>query len=449
MTRFGPTRLLAPRIAVLFGASLLAFMASAQDDAEGAGEAAGQGAGQQQTKVIPTIRTHIYDRLSEAQVCMDEGDLVCAAEELDDVARIRDLNNYEIAQMWNFRAFLYFEQDDVEGAVEAYETILALPHADMPDGMIQQSMRNLATLYLQLERYADGLATFQQWMDLPTVMPSPADYYLLATIHYQMENYTAGIPPLLQAIEMSRANGGIGEEGWWQLLYVFYFETEQTDKVIETLTFLAENWTKKDWIIALAGQLASLEGREDDVLALYEAAYDAGWLTRGTEWVQLASFHLNAGAPYKAAVILQEGLDSGLIDATVANWRLLAQAWQLAAEHEKALPALAEASALAESGDVDRLLAQSYVRLARWEDCAESAQSGLDRGGLDRPDLLALMLGQCLANLRRYDEAREAFQQAARDDRSAQSASQWLEYVRTEVARERANAEALAAATQQ
>ena len=395
-----------------------------------------------ETKVVPTIRTNIYDRLNEAQVCMDEGDMDCALQVLDRLESLRDLNNYEIAQMWNFRAFVYFDLDDIDGAVRAYEEILALPFEDIPDGVIQSSMRNLATLYLQAEDYEKGLEAYMRWMDLPTVTPNAGDWYLLATIYYQMERYADGIQPIQEAIALANANGSIGEEGWYQLLYVFYFQLEQTDKVIETLTFMVENWTKRDWVIALAGQMSGQE-RDNETLALYEGAYEEGWLTRSTELVQLANLYLNARAPYKAAVLLEDGLNGGTIDSTQVNWRLLAQAWQLASEHERAIPAFQKAAELSDDGDMDRMLSQSYARLARWDDCADSARTAIERGGLDRTDLVQMQLGQCLMNQKRYQESLVVFQEVARDDRQAQTARRWVSFVEEQIRRQRTNEEAL------
>jgi len=413
-----------------------------------AGSAAAQdSAGQQEereTKVVPTMRLSISDDFSEAQTCLDEENIECAQEILDDISRIRDLNNYERGQLYNFQAFMSFELDDVDAAITAYENIMALPQEDLPDGLISSSMRNLATLYMQVDRLREGLELYQQWMDLPYVTPNSSDYYLLASIYYQMEEYADGIPPIQQAIKLANDRGELGEENWYVLLYVFYYQLEQTDNVIDTLTILVENWTKRSHVLALAGQLSE-QGRDNDTLTLFEAAYEAGWLNLGTEWVQLANLYLNAGTPFKAAVLLEKGLDENIIESTQTNWRLLAQAWQLSANHERALPALQRASDLADDGRVDQLLAQSLARLARWDDCAAAARKALDRGGLNEEGYVQMQLGQCLVNQREYDDARAAFQAAARDERRAQDAARWLNFITEELKRERLNAEALAA----
>ena len=68
-------------------------------------------AAQQETRKTPAMRERVYSRLSEAQECADEGDMDCARELLDRVREMSNLNSYEIAQMWNFYAFIYFTQE--------------------------------------------------------------------------------------------------------------------------------------------------------------------------------------------------------------------------------------------------------------------------------------------------------------------------------------------------
>ena len=65
---------------------------------------------QQETRKTPAMRERVYSRLSEAQECADEGDMECARELLDRVREMSNLNSYEVAQMWNFYAFIYFSQ---------------------------------------------------------------------------------------------------------------------------------------------------------------------------------------------------------------------------------------------------------------------------------------------------------------------------------------------------
>jgi DNA-binding CsgD family transcriptional regulator len=220
------------------------------------------------------------------------------------------------------------------------------------------------------------------------------------------------------------------------LLNVFYYELEDYPNVIETLRTLIQTWPKREYFIQLSAMYGQ-EGNELAQLALWETAYEAGWLTRSNELVQLAQLLLGTDIPVKAAKIMQEGLDGGTIESTETNWRVLAQSWQLAQEDEKAIPAMTRAAGLASDGEIDLRLAQSYQNLARYDECVESARTAIRKGELRREDQANMILGACLFELKQYGQARTAFQAAAEDSRSRTNARSWLDYVDVEEDRER------------
>jgi tetratricopeptide (TPR) repeat protein len=394
----------------------------------------------QPTRRTPAMGERVYSRLAAAQECAEMDDPVCAAEKLAEVREMDNLNSYETAQMWNFYAFIAFEQDDYPAAITAYENVLM--QLELPIGLEQTTMYSLATLYVQQEEYQKGLDLLETWMATQAT-PSADSYILKAQVHYQLEQFALGIEPVLQALQIAEEQGRDPQEGWYQLLNVFYFELENYPKVMETLITLAEGWTKRDYLIQLAG-IYGQEGQDQNTLALFEAAYEAGWLERSSDFVNLAQMLMSADIPFKAGNILQSRLEDGAVDSTEANWRLLAQAWQLAAEDAMAIPALSRASALSDDGNLDMLLAQSYANVVQWDNCAEAARNALRRGGLNREDQTNIILGNCLISTKDYTGARAAFRAAGEDQRSRAAAGRWVEYVDSEVARERANSEALA-----
>lgn len=398
-----------------------------------------QSAADQPTRRTPAMRERVYQRLAEAQECSENDDMPCARRLLDEVRTMDDLNSYETAQMWNFYAFIYYNQDNYAEALRAYENVLQQP--ELPIALEVSTLYSLATLYVQQEQYQQGLEKLEQWFAL-SENPAPEPYILKAQIHYSLQQYREGIEPVQTALRIAEQQNKEPQEGWYQLLNVFYFELEDFPNVIRTLTTLVEGWPKKDYLVQLAG-IYGQEGQEERQLALYEAAYAQGWLERSSELVNLAQMLLQADIPYKAGKILEEGLEDGTIESTQSNWRLLSQAWQLAQEDELALPALTRASSLASDGELDMRLAMSYANLARWEDCIEASREALRRGGLNRPDQANLTLGNCLVELKEYDGARNAFQAAMRDDRSRSAAQQWLQYVQAEESREAQIAQAM------
>jgi tetratricopeptide (TPR) repeat protein len=393
-----------------------------------------------ETRQVPAMREAVITPLTEAQECAEAEDFACARRLLDRVRAMDNLNSYEAAQMWNFYAFIYVNQDNYPAAIEAYENVLN--YDEIPLGLEIQTMNTLARLYFQEERYEDSLAMLDRWLAVAE-NPQADTFILKAMIYYQLRRFREGIPEVYRAIEVAEGRGQALQESWYQLLQVFYFELEDYPNLIRTLRVMVENWPKREHLITLAG-IYGQEGDEVRQLALFEAAYEAGWLTRSSDIVTLSNMLMQANVPYKAARVLQRGLDNDVVESTQSNWRLLSQAWQMAQDHQAALPALRRAAELSSDGNLDIDLARSYQNLAQWENCVDSAREGLRKGDLRRTDQANVMLGVCLSELKRWGEAETALQAAARDDRSRTSAQQWLQFIRGERNRESQIAEALA-----
>ena len=407
--------------------------------AQGRGSEQQSEAAQQETRKTPAMRERVYSRLSEAQACADEDDMPCARELLDRVRQMSNLNSYEIAQMWNFYAFIYFSQDNYREAIRAYENVLQ--QVDLPLGLETTTIFTLTQLYFQEERFEDSLAMLERWFVL-TPTPAPDPYVLKAQIYYSLERFREGIEPVRTAIQVAMDQERELRENWYRLLNVFYYELEEYPNVIGVLTTMIEMWPKREYFIQLSAMYGQ-EGDEGRQLALFETAYEAGWLLRSSEIVNLSQLLLQADIPYKAAKILEKGLEDGIVESTESNWRVLAQAWQLAQEDEEAIPALSRAAGLADDGVLDIRLAQSHQNLAQWQNCVDAARSGMRKGDLRRLDQANMILGACLFELGEFDAARNAFGDAEKDSRSRTGARSWMRYVDAEEDRERQLEQAL------
>jgi Tetratricopeptide repeat len=412
---------------------LVAGPVSAQDD-----QSQSQ-ASQQETRKTPAMRERVYSRLSQAQTCAEMDDYACAQKLLEEVRAMTDLNSYEKAQMWNFYAYIAFNQDNFPQAISAYENVLK--QEDLPLGLETTTTYTLCQLYFQQEQYDKSLELLNHWF-MVAENPGPEAYVLQAQIYYQLQRYRDGIKPVETAIELAQQQGKEVQENWYRLLNVFYYELEDYPNVVKVLRTMIQKWPKREYIVQLAGMFGE-QDKDVEQLSMFEVAYEAGWLTRGTELVNYAQMLLQADIPYKAATVLQKGLDSGAIESTDSNWRLLAQSWQLAQDDNKAIPALTRAASLASDGTLDVLLAQSYQNVSKWQNCADAARKGIDKGGLRREDQANMILGGCLFELKQYEQARNAFRAASSDQRSRAGAENWLKYIEAEQDRERQLAQAM------
>ena len=433
------TRALHPVLAAAFVAVLAAPAAFSQGMG-GMQGGEGSAAAEAETRRTPAMRERVYTRLAEAQECAEVDDVECAQQRLAQVRDMDDLNSYEMAQMWNFYAFIYFGQDNYREAIRAYEMVLQQP--DLPLGMETTTMYTLCQLYFQQERYDDSLAMLDRWFGV-SEDPGADPYVLRAQLFYSLQRFREGIEPVRTAIQINQGLGREPQENWYRLLNVFYYELEDYENVIDVLRTMIELWPKREYFV----QLSAMYGQEGDdgaQLGLYQVAHEAGWLTRSNELIQMAQLLLQADVPVQAAMIIQDRLEDGTIESNERNWRLLAQSWQLAQDDVRAVPALTRAAGLAEDGTIDINLAQSYQNLYEWEACVESAREGIRKGDLRREDQAYMILGACLFEQKEYTAARNAFEEAADDERSRTNARSWIQYVDSEETRDRELAAALA-----
>ena len=211
-------------------------------------------------------------------------------------------------------------------------------------------------------------------------------------------------------LDRSVANLAIGptKENWWLLLRAAHFELDDIKNVRVILERLLIEWPKKEYwtqLSAIYGQLHF----DDKQISSYRTAYEEGFLVRSNELVQMAQLYLSMEVPYKAAVILQKGIDAGQVDLEVKNRRLLSQAWFLAQDDQMAIAALREAAKLSDDGELDIRLARSLANIANFEGCVNSATTAIGKGDLKRDDESYITLGMCQFEVASYEDSKESF----------------------------------------
>jgi tetratricopeptide (TPR) repeat protein len=274
-----------------------------------------------------------------------------------------------------------------------------------------------------------------KWFVMET-NPAPEPFILKAQIHYHLGQFREMVPPIENAMQVAKARNKPVKEDWWGLLNFAYFQQENYVKVRDIQKILLQSWPKKRYWKSLAGAFTEL-GEDDKLIYAYDAAHTQGMLEKGTEFVTMAQLYLQAEVPYKAATLLAEKIESGVVEKSEKNYRLLSQAWQLSMEDTKAIPALKSAAALAKNGEMDARLANSYLNIGDYGNCVTSARAAIRKGSLKSPDNIQISLGMCLYNQRKYGEARTAFEEAGKVPRSQRTTRQWINVIKQEIERNR------------
>ncbi len=424
----------------VLGRSALALLlagaaASSVDDVHAQGAQNAPPLELRRTRVTPTLRHDVFTRLAAAQRAAEAGNLDGAERLLAALERefsgARALNSYELANVHNFRAYIHYTRQDYPAAIAAWERVLAQP--DLPQAMEAGTRYSLAQLYVATSDWKRAAAMLEAWFRL-TDDPAPESHVLLAQARYQLGQHAEALAAIGRALAEARSRGQPPRENWYLLQRMASYARGDLEGTAKALGVLAERWPRKEYFVQLAGILGEL-GDAGRQLAVLETAYRGGWLDAERELLNLAYLYLGNETPIRAARVLERGLEDARIEPSARNLELLGAALRQARENRRAIEVLERAAR--EGGDAELWVRVAGLQLEENanEQAVAAARRALELGGGRRPDSTRIVLGMALYNLGRHAEAREAFAEAARDERSRQSAEQWLRFLDAEIAR--------------
>jgi len=385
----------------------------------------------QKTKQAQAVSKEVYDKITKAQEQVDAKNYSAALKMLNNLYNPEKLTEYEQANVLNYIGFVYYNMDDTTNAIRTYEKMVAIP--SLEPQLLKQTTYTLAQLQTMEEQYSKALVTLDRWFTMET-NPAPEPYILKAQNLYQESRFKEMIQPIETAMEVAKKREKPVKEDWYVLLNFAYFQEENYRKVRDIQKILLVTWPKKRYWFSLAGAFTEL-GEDNNLINAYAAAHTQNMLEKESEFVTMAQLFMQREVPYAAATLLEKEMASGRVSKTAKNYRLLSQAYMLAMEDEKAIPALQEAARLSDDGELDVRLGNAYLNTGKYTECAAAVRAGLRKGGLKSPDNAQISLGMCLYNLRQYKQGIEAFRIAARTERSRRVASQWISVINADVER--------------
>lgn len=408
--------------------SLMAGVANAQQQEDG------QKKPERKTKRTQALNNKVYEKLQAAQQAIEAKDFDEGFKIIGELKnRKKPLNDYELANVLNLEAFVYYSQENYPKALEAYKGIIKLKEA--PEGTIVQARYSVAQLYFVTEQYAKGVEALLEWFKV-TPNPTANAYVLLAQGYYQTKKYNLALKNIDTAIKMYKDKGKVPKENWLGLQRFLYYDKGNYKKVVQILDELLVHYPKKQYWVQLSAMHAELKN-ESRQLSAMETAYVQGMLDKEKELINMAYLLLANEVPYKAAKVLDKGLREKKIEPTSKNLELLGNAWRSAQEIKKAIPKMEQAAEKSDKGELWVRLGNIYLDNDEHNKAVKAVRSGLKKGGVKRPDTAQLVLGMSLFHLKRYDSARKAFTQARKDKRTRKYADQWIAFMERELERQR------------
>jgi tetratricopeptide (TPR) repeat protein len=417
-------RLLSRIFLLLVCGIFVAGSAYAQDDERKERDA-------QKTKQAQAVSKEVYDRIQKAQELMDADDSQAALRLLNSLKTKKGLTEYELQNVLNYIGFVHYNLDNIAAAIATYEEMLRIPSIE--DQIRKQTLYTLAQLATMEEDYNKALRLLDEWFVLET-NPAPEPYILYAQNLYQINRYSDMVKPIETAMAVAVKREKPVKEDWYVLLNFAYFQQEDYVKVRDIQKILLMNWPKKRYWFSLAGAYTEL-GEEQNLVGAYDAAHTQGLFEKESEFVTMAQLYMQHEVPYKAAVLLDSEMEKGRVTKNAKNYRLLSQAWSLAAEDERSIPALQQAARLSDEGELNLRLGNAHLNLGQYGECVAAIQDGIKKGGIKSPDNAQISLGMCLYNQKKYREAIAAFRQAGKTSRSRKISNQWVNVINSDIER--------------
>ncbi|TPH14214.1 tetratricopeptide repeat protein [Litorilituus lipolyticus] len=404
------------------------------------------------SKKVPAMRNRVYAQLARAQKLADEGDKIEGFEVLDQVKdRIDSLNSYEQAMLFNFYGFMYYANEDVDMAIDSFNKVISDEKA-IPDSLIISTLYSLAQLSMQQQNYAQALTYLEKWQAVNPKDLTANQHILFAQVHYQDKQYDKSLAAINDAIAMTEQENKIPKENWLILQRAAYYELKQPEQVTKVMEKLVRLYDKPEYWLQLSGMYGEI-GQEEKQIAVMEAAYQAGYVTKSSDISTLAQLYLFHGAPYKSAKLLQKAIDEGSAVADEKSLDVIARAYLTAKEDDKAIQILTQLSMITESGKYDAMLAQALLNNEQWQAAIVAANTALTRINVtltasnnndealrasSEKELkmhlgnMYLVQGMANFNLKQFEQSLQAFAQAVKLPKTKKTAEQWAKYVERE-----------------
>jgi len=349
-------------------------------------------------------------------------------------------NGYAQAQYWNLYAYYYYSVDDLAGAIRSYEKVLTFED-DLPISFSTNTLYQVAQLNYSEGNYRKAIQLLLKWMDRAELVTANQKMFLSQT-YYQIEDMDSSLRWVQEAIADVEAKGDVPKEGWWGLERVIYYEKKNYKAVSQILEKLVTYYPKAKYWTQLGGIYSEL-GYDTKTLATFDVLFIQGLLTKESRLKGLAYMYLGQDVPYRAAQVLKWGFDNKKIKRTAANLKLFGECYYSAAETDKAIPVMEEASTLSDDGELSARLASLYLNADKNKKAIKSARAAISKGGLKRPGSNYMTLGMALANVKQFESAAKAFKSATKYERSEKSARHWIKYSESERRRLAAIAEGM------
>ncbi|MDV3456818.1 tetratricopeptide repeat protein [Sphingomonas sp. HF-S4] len=234
---------------------------------------------------------------------------------------------------------------------------------------------------------------------------------LLANAYSATGKATESIAEVNRAIEASKAAGRKPPADWYKFAIPRVNATGDRAAMADWLKrYIAEYPTVQNWRWAIqVFRQGSPAAAKNEKINLYRLMRATNALADRSDYNDYGFAAQQAGLPWEAVSVIDEGRKSGKVPASDAEVSRTYTASQAAVKSEGSLDGLAKQAASAKDGNAARQTADAFLASGNYARALELYDLSLQKGGVDAGEV-NLNRGVALRALGRKDEARTAFQ---------------------------------------
>jgi len=330
---------------------------------------------------------------------------------------------YDQAYVARMVAVMYATLGDNE-----QKTIEYLKKALEPDILNEvdqsESLKLLADMQMQTKDYEGALKTYYAWMDFSGKSDGQT-YIKIANAYYSLKQLDNVIEPANNAIA---AFGDKQNQNPYILKITSYYERKMYKEAIGVLETVIQLFPeKKQWWTQLPMFYLLVENYDKAVQTL-DLAYKLGYLDKESQIKTLASLYSQTEAPYKAALLLEKHIASGLVKRDDKNIATLANTWHSAQHIDKAASYYGELAKMT----TDAKHYRKQGMLLKQDEQFAKAIVALNKSielGVSKQGRIHMSIAESYFYLEKYKEAFAAIQKAMKDPGTRKSAKGWKSFI--------------------
>jgi len=332
-------------------------------------------------------------------------------------------NEYDKAFVNRFLANLLAAKEGQASNARDY-LLSAVSTKILNDGDHAVSLRLVADLSLQLQKYDDALVWYQKWIDF-TCKQEPDVYTRMAQAYFETKQMDKVAGPADKAIALYEKPN----KNPYVLKMTAFFELKkykETIKVAETLVKLFPETGQ--WWSQLAFFYMLVEDYQS-ALRTFELAYAQGFVTKAQQIKSMAQLYGTLEMPYKSATLQEKYLKSGVLERNVDTLARIANAYHRSKDFLKAAKYYGDAAEL--SGDPEHYRKQGALLLTaeKYPEAIVAMKKSLDNGSKKKGSIhMALMEANFYQA--KFKQAYVHANEAAKDKSTARTARAWTPYIK-------------------